>query len=246
MKRLPETGAMDLPEEVVSYDTLSKNFLGLVEKKFVRRASDLLSKTEHLNSPLILDAGTGTANIPLRFIHDLSPGRFVALDLSLNMLKKARSNVRDKGLQERIFLVCADAEKLPFRNDSFDLVYSHSTIHHLPDPLQAVSEMIRVTKRDSHFIIRDLRRPPALLLECYVRIFGFRYDRLMKKMYRDSLRAGYTYQEMKKLAKESENAVTKARRFFVTHVGLEGLKCDSEIMPEEEPERILARTNNYQ
>ena len=229
MERVPEIGAMDSPEEVESYDQLSKRFLGLVEKKFIRRSLKLLTDKSVLKKSLILDVGTGTANIPLLLISEFSMAGVVAVDLSLNMLKKARSNIEEKGLENRIFLVNADAEQLPFRSESFALVISHSTIHHLPGPLQAVTETVRVTRKGCRFIIRDLRRPPSYLLELYVQIFGLPYDRLMKKMYRESLRAGYSYKEMKSLSRKISGTVIKARRFFITHVGLEGTRCDSDI-----------------
>ena len=227
MERLPETGAMVSAEEVEAYDRLSKKFLGLVEKKFVRRSLKLLNGKKVQEDTLILDAGTGTANIPIRFVRQLSSARLVAMDLSLKMLEQARSNIKNEGLEGRILLVCADAERLPFRNESFDLVFSHSTIHHLPRPIQAVTEIIRVTREGCRFIIRDLRRPPSFFLELYVHIFGFCYDRLMKSMYRESLRAGFTYKEMKNIASQVRGVVVKTRRFFITHVGLEGcrFKC---------------------
>jgi ubiquinone/menaquinone biosynthesis C-methylase UbiE len=238
MKREPEPGAMIAPEEVDAYDRTSKKYLKLVEKKFVKRVFNLLAQRKLLKEPLVLDVGTGTANIPIRFVHELSPAHFIAMDKSITMLKKARSNINDIGLRKRINLVCADAESLPFKEDSCDLVYSHSTIHHLVDPLKAIGEMVRVTGKGCQFIIRDLRRPPAFLLEFYVRIFGLGYDELTKKMYRESLRAGFTYKEMKNLARQIQNASVRARRFFITHVGLEGVCYDSGQPEEEEAEAM--------
>lgn len=121
-------------------------------------------------------------------------------------------------------LVIGDAENLPFKDDFFDLVYSHSMFHHLVDPRTTVQGIIRVTKRGCCFFIRDLRRPPGFLLEWYVRIFGFRYDEIMKDMYRESLRAGFTRQEMAGIVGSIEGAVARVRSFFITHVGLEGVR----------------------
>ena len=227
MKRSPEIGAMDITEEVESYDLLSKKYLGMVEKFFVRRLRKLLAYRKLEKEAVILDVGTGTANIPIRFVSQIPSANFVAMDLSLKMLRKARLNTDDQGLADRIFFVCADAEQLPFKEETFDLVFSHSSIHHLASPIQAISEIIRVTRNGCRFIIRDLRRPPWCLLELYVQIFGFCYDNLMKKMYRESLRAGFTYKEMKDLSREIEQAAVNARRFFIIHVSLEGTRINS-------------------
>ena len=39
-----------------------------------------------------------------------------------------------------------DAEKLPFKNKSFDLVYTWEVLHHVPNPHEAVKEMARISK----------------------------------------------------------------------------------------------------
>ena len=215
---------MDSRDEVVSYDIVSKRFLRTVEKLFIRRCLKLLAKGKKAKNPLILDAGTGTANVPIRMIRKMPSSVIVAMDLSLNMLERGRQNIADEELQDRILLVIGDAENLPFKDDSFDLVYSHSMFHHLVDPRTTVQGIIRVTKRGCCFIIRDLRRPPGFLLEWYVRIFGFRYDEIMKDMYRESLRAGFTRQEMAGIVGSIEGAVVRVSSFFITHVGLEGVR----------------------
>lgn len=229
MKRIPEKGEMESPDEVLAYDAVSRESLDKVEELFVRRAAGMLSDSGARKYPLVLDVGTGTANIPLRFADRQPEGRFIALDLSWNMLRKAASNIRENGSAGRILLVCAEAEQLPFRSGSFDLVYSHSAIHHLPEPVGAVEEIVRVTRSKCPFIVRDLRRPPGMLLKWYVRIFGFNYSSLAKKMYLESLRAGYTYREMKLLAAGIKGATARARRFFITHVGLEGTKSQARV-----------------
>jgi ubiquinone/menaquinone biosynthesis C-methylase UbiE len=224
MNRIPENGAMNDPDEVDSYDRLSKNFLGLVEKLFVNRAITLLKRSKLQENPKVLDVGTGTANIPIQFARKVPAAHIIALDLSNNMLKKARSNIKEAGLENRIFLICADANQLPFKDESFQLVICHSIIHHLSNPLPTIHEIIRVTNKGFRFIIRDLRRPPSLILELYVRIFGFHYDWLMKKMYRESLHAGFTFNEIKKITGSIKGAFIRARKFFITHVGFEGIR----------------------
>ncbi len=222
MDRQPEHGAMDLPEEVESYDLLSRRYLGLVERRFTRRAGALMDR-DGSPWPLVLDVGTGPANIPVRFIREVRPGALVvAVDLSEKMLARARENIRQAGLQHCILPVLADSTALPFREGTFRLTLCHSMLHHLPEPLPSLQEMVRVTARTGTLLIRDLRRPPAWLVNWYVGLFGARYDSLMRRMYRESLHAGFTRRELRALARQVQGASLKVRRFFVTHFELEG------------------------
>ncbi len=222
MERVPEIGGMDNLSEIESYEILSKKYLGLVEERFVKRANHLFKKNNYTKRPVILDVGVGPAHIPVRFALEEPTARFIAVDISLNMLKKAKLKIAEEKLEKKILFVCADANNLPFMKNTFDFVYSHSTLHHLSNPYPAIQEMIRVLRNNSSFIIRDIRRPPSFLLEMYVRVFGFPYNKLMKKMYRESLKAGYTFEEMKQISKNIKLAESKARKFFITHVGIEG------------------------
>lgn len=215
---------MDDPREVESYDRLSLKHLRIVEKSFVRRALELLAGGRHGSAPRVLDVGAGPGNIPASLAIEAPPASIVAVDLSPGMLEKARERFRENGLAARVQVVCAHSERLPFRDRTFQLVYSHSVLHHLTDPAPTLDEISRVTATGCPFLVRDLRRPPARLLGLYVRVFGARYDSLMKKMYRESLAAGYTFREMRALAARISGASARARRFFITHVGIEGTR----------------------
>ena len=222
MKRIPESGPMDDLDEVVSYDQLSKKHLGLVEDNFVKRSLKLLSECDNPGRHVVVDAGIGPGNIPIRFIKKNPAPLFVGVDMSIPMLQKARKNLDNEDISGNIHLVCADMTRLPFRDGAVDLVTSHSTMHHLVDIKPALNEIVRITRKGGRFIIRDLRRPPGWLIWLYVLLFGMPYTPLMKKMYRESLEAGFTFREMKRIGRGLSGAAVKARRFFVTHVGLEG------------------------
>jgi SAM-dependent methyltransferase len=49
-------------------------------------------------------------------------------------------------LSGKVSFVKADSLQLPFEDNVFDLSYSISSLEHMPDPVKAVKEMIRVTK----------------------------------------------------------------------------------------------------
>ena len=60
------------------------------------------------------------------------------------MVEVARRNAADLGfdVEGRV----ADAESLPYPDDSFDLVVGHAVLHHIPDVELALREVLRVLK----------------------------------------------------------------------------------------------------
>jgi ubiquinone/menaquinone biosynthesis C-methylase UbiE/uncharacterized protein YbaR (Trm112 family) len=71
--------------------------------------------------------------------------RVIASDISIGVLLQARERAARFGLE--IALVVADAEALPFRDRSVDVVYVHDGLHHLERPALALAEMARVARR---------------------------------------------------------------------------------------------------
>jgi SAM-dependent methyltransferase/uncharacterized protein YbaR (Trm112 family) len=65
-------------------------------------------------------------------------------DIALGVVLQARERARRFGLD--IALVVADAEALPFRDASIDLVYVHDGLHHLEQPARGLAEMARVAR----------------------------------------------------------------------------------------------------
>ena len=52
--------------------------------------------------------------------------------------------------------VQGDAEKLPFSDNSFDIVISRLAFHHFPNPKRCFSEMARVLKTDGKMVVIDM------------------------------------------------------------------------------------------
>ena len=70
--------------------------------------------------------------------------RVIVSDISVGVLLQARERARRFGLD--FTLLVADAESLPFRDLSIDLVYVHDGLHHLERPDRGLSEMARVAR----------------------------------------------------------------------------------------------------
>jgi len=111
----------------------------------------LLEKLEvvKLSPRWILDAGTGTGSaIPALFAR-YKKAQLVTLDLSENMLQRAS---RNGNLLRSPQAVCGDLEKLPFADDSFDLVFSSLSMQWCNDLNAALLEAKRVLKPGGLFV----------------------------------------------------------------------------------------------
>ena len=73
------------------------------------------------------------------------------VDLSAGHLAHAQENFRLRGLQGEF--VHHDAERLPFPDNTFDVVYSNGVIHHTPNTLQVIREIRRVLKPGGKAIV---------------------------------------------------------------------------------------------
>jgi ubiquinone/menaquinone biosynthesis C-methylase UbiE len=71
----------------------------------------------------------------------------VGLDISMGMLSKARSRMSR--------LVRGHSQRLPFADETFDVVFCRSLLHHLPDPSQGVYEIDRVLKKNGELVVSE-------------------------------------------------------------------------------------------
>ncbi len=62
------------------------------------------------------------------------------------MIKLARRTVREAGLQDRISFVVGDVHKMPFADDSADLIVSRGALPVFSDKVKALRQIWRVLK----------------------------------------------------------------------------------------------------
>lgn len=97
-----------------------------------------------LQGKVVLDLGCGGGHHAVAFAER---GAFVyAVDLSPGMVEKAKNMAKEKGVEARVTALQMNAEALEFPDETFDIVFGHSILHHLNLEL-ARSEVHRVLKR---------------------------------------------------------------------------------------------------
>ena len=91
-----------------------------------------------------LEIGAGTGYFSLHLLMSGVVGRATCTDISPGMVAALEQNAERLDLE--VDAQVADAEQLPFEDDSFNLVVGHAVLHHLPDLTQAFAELFRVLK----------------------------------------------------------------------------------------------------
>lgn len=89
-----------------------------------------------------LDLACGTGYAAIGLVAGGMADEVHATDLSVKMLERCRDNARAVDAPVRLSL--ADAERLPYADDMFDLVVARGALHHVPSPLDALREIRRV------------------------------------------------------------------------------------------------------
>lgn len=139
----------------------------IVRDRFMRvlESSPVPGESLPYGRVLELGAGTGFFSLNLKLaglvedvhVSDLSPG----------MVEAAKTNAARLGftIQGQV----ADAESLPYEDDSFDLVVGHAVIHHIPDVEVALREVLRVLRPGGRFVIAG---EPTTIGHWYARHLG--------------------------------------------------------------------------
>jgi ubiquinone/menaquinone biosynthesis C-methylase UbiE len=91
-----------------------------------------------------LEIGSGTGYFSLNLLQMGTIERLTATDISPGMLRRLSTTAETLGLEAEA--VATEAEALPFEDESFDLVFGHAVLHHIPDLERAFAEFRRVLR----------------------------------------------------------------------------------------------------
>jgi SAM-dependent methyltransferase len=112
----------------------------LLREKFLRSIAGL---EPILSSATVLTV-CGGSGMDAEFLAR-SGASVIASDISPGAALRAKARAERAGLP--ITAIVADAQALPFRDQSVDIVYVHDGLHHLADPLSGLLEMARVARQ---------------------------------------------------------------------------------------------------
>jgi SAM-dependent methyltransferase len=144
----------------------------------MRQRDDLLGLVAWRGDEQVLDVGCGRGLLLIGAAGRLSGGKAVGIDiwsqidLSNNRAEVTRENARRAGVAGRVEVQDGDAQRLPFADNSFDVVVSSLVLHNITSQegrRQAVREIARVLKPAGCVALLDLRHTSdyvRVLREC--------------------------------------------------------------------------------
>ncbi len=154
MKRVLEQEVMESKLEASAFDSFQKRTMYDWWPRLVKQFNKLKIKS----SSKILDVAAGPANFSIKLAKNYK-SKVWATDLSNEMLKVARKNVRTAKAIGKVVVVKDDAKKMKFKDNNFDFTFCRYTLHQIPTPLAVINETWRVTKKGGKIYILDIVRP---------------------------------------------------------------------------------------
>ncbi len=139
--------------------------------KALKMASERLSDS---NPQAVLDVACGTGDVSFR-LHELFPdAQITGLDLSPGMLEiaKKKLSAMDESAKKHISFIEGDSLKMPFADDTFDMVtvaYGVRNFEHLEDGYR---EMLRVLKPGGVLCVIELSEPANAPIKSLYRLYS--------------------------------------------------------------------------
>jgi demethylmenaquinone methyltransferase/2-methoxy-6-polyprenyl-1,4-benzoquinol methylase len=155
----PNRLAQDLFDALPSrYDRLAE-LLSFGQNGRWRRA--MVGHVVPSSPPVVLDVASGTAGVAIQLARRSPDTRVVAVDLTLEMLRRGQTNVREAGLFPRISLTVGRGEQLPFPDASFDALTFTYLLRYVADPQATLQELARVVKPGGAVASLEFHVPPS-------------------------------------------------------------------------------------
>ncbi len=161
-----------------NYDFLN-HFLSLGidilwRRKAIRVLKEYFSE-KNITGGRILDIATGTGDFAIEAIK-LNPDKITGVDISEKMLAAGKEKIKKLFLENKIELLQADSENLPFSDKSFDAITVGFGVRNFENIETGLFEMNRVLKEKGIAIILEFSKPEKFPIK---QIYNFYFKNIL-------------------------------------------------------------------
>jgi demethylmenaquinone methyltransferase/2-methoxy-6-polyprenyl-1,4-benzoquinol methylase len=121
-----------------------------------------------------LDVAGGSGDLAAGLARQVgTTGRVVLSDINFRMLARGRERLTDRGVAGNVDYALANAEQLPFRDQSFHCVTIGFGLRNVTDKGQALADMFRVLKPGGRLLVLEFSRPVVAPLRPLYDLYSF-------------------------------------------------------------------------
>lgn len=144
------------------FDTISNNYDGLnrvisfgIDIKWRKKVLSLVAEK---NPDSVLDIATGTGDLAI-LMASTKANKIIGLDISAGMLSVGRKKIEERKLSQKIEMILADSENMPFEDNSFDAITVAFGVRNFENLEKGLTEILRVLKPNGIFVILETSIP---------------------------------------------------------------------------------------
>jgi demethylmenaquinone methyltransferase/2-methoxy-6-polyprenyl-1,4-benzoquinol methylase len=141
----------------------------------------------------VLDIAGGTGDLTAKFSRIVGPeGAVVLADINDSMLKVGRDRLIDRGVVNNVTFSQADAQYLPFPDNTFDVITIAFGLRNVTDKELALGSMLRVLKPGGRLLVLEFSKPGNPLLSKVYDTYSFSILPKLGKLFADDAQS-YQY-----------------------------------------------------
>lgn len=184
-KEIPTDKKVEAVAEVfhsvaAKYDIMNDLMSGGIHRLWKRHT---ISQSGVRAGQTVLDIAGGTGDLTAKFSRLVGPsGQVILADINDSMLKVGRDKLANLGIVGNVQCVQANAEELPFPDNTFDCITIAFGLRNVTDKSKALASMQRVLKPGGRLLVLEFSKPET---ECVSKIYdqySFRLLPLMGKV----------------------------------------------------------------
>jgi demethylmenaquinone methyltransferase/2-methoxy-6-polyprenyl-1,4-benzoquinol methylase len=131
---------------------------------------EVISRAAIPSNGRLLDLGAGTGDLASEALRQASTCRALAADFTLEMMRTGWTHPRNDSYRQ-LEWTAADAQYLPFADETFDAVVSGFLLRNVSDVLKSLTEQYRVLKPGGRIVCLDTTPPPHSILSPLIHFY---------------------------------------------------------------------------